>query len=217
MKTSILRIEQLVEAAKDPEYRFLLLEPILSYGIAFGLIVFAAGFFVKHWKLQVFGLIFLGATALVFVPYMSARNEALPRIEQVFRYTSANRAKLFHDNTVQWISSHWLYTAVVVLAAATLVVGARRNQLGYGLSIATVLAGLFAVQNSLWLHYQDAAAVHPNLNTHHAPIEELANRSSPSGQLKRSPQTARTDESNFSGRFDSSDYPKERRITPMTR
>ena len=169
MNTTILKTEKLLEAAKDPEYRFLLLEPILSYGIAVGIIIFAVGFFMKLGKIQVAGLLTTGLSALAFMPYIAARKEALPRIEQIYRFNLAGRGKIFTENTILWSSTTWMYTGLVIVAVATLIVGSRRNQLGLGLSAATVLIGLMAIQNSLWMHYQDATAFHPNLKAHRAP------------------------------------------------
>ena len=171
MQESIWKINRLIEAAKDPEYRFLLIEPVLSYGIAFGLLLFVVAFIVKHSKLQAAGLSLTAASALCFMPYMGARRAALPRIEQIYRLDTSARGKLFMENTILWSASTWLYTALVILAVATFIVGSRRNQLGYGLSIGTALLGFLAIQNSLWLHYQDASAVHPNLRAHRAPIQ----------------------------------------------
>lgn len=171
MKNSMLKSQKLFEAAQDPEYRFLLIEPILSYGIAIGIILFVVSFFLNHSKLQLISLIITGASAFAFMPYMAARRAAMPRIEQIYRFDASLRGKLFTDNTILWSASTWMYTALVILGIATIVVGCRRNQLGYGLSFATVLVGLLAVQNSLWLHYQDASAYHPNLRAHRAPIQ----------------------------------------------
>ena len=171
MKETIFKTSRLIEAIKDPEYRFLLLEPILFYGIALGLILFVIAFFIKNGKIQTAGLIVTGASAFAYLPYMAARRMALPRIEQIYRFAQNSRSRIFSENTALWNSSMWLYVTVICLAVATIMVGSRRNQLGYSLSIATVVLGLFAIQNSLWLHYQDASSVHPNLKAHRAPIE----------------------------------------------
>lgn len=173
MNDAISRTRQLLEAAGDPEYRFLLIEPFLSYGIAFGILLFAISFFLKHAKLQAAGLCVASVSALILMPYLSARQAALPRIDQIFRLEHNSRGKIFMENTEAWSASTWLYITVVIFAVATMIVGSRRNQLGYVLSFVTVLAGLIAIQNSLWLHYLDATAVHPNLQAHRAPIKTL--------------------------------------------
>lgn len=196
MNLTLLKAEKLFDAAHDPEYRFLLIEPALSYGIAFGLILFGVGFFTKISKLQIAGLVTTGLAALSFMPYMAARREAMPRIEQIYRLNASGRGKIFTENTILWSTSTWMYTGIAIIAAATMVVGSRRNQLGYGLSAATVLLGLITIQNSLWMHYQDATAVHPNLKAHRAPIEEVA-RNSPRSS-SRVPEAATPRETIYS-------------------
>lgn len=196
MSTAFLKTEKLIEAAQDPEYRFLLIEPILSYGIAVGLILFLTGFFSKVGKLQIAGLLTTALSALCFMPYMAARREALPRIEQIYRLNLSGRGKIFSDNTILWASSTWLYSGLAIVVIATAVVGSRRNQLGYALSAGAVLLGLTAIQNSLWMHYQDATAFHPNLKSHRAPIEEVSK--SPGRTSSRLPEFHPPGESSYS-------------------
>lgn len=160
----------LIDAFGDAEYRFLLLEPVLHYGIAVGMVLFAWGFFTKQGKLQVWGLAVTGVSALVFHPYIGARMDALPRIEQVFKFVEEGRGQAFRNHSELWLAASWKYYALAFFSLATLLIGARKNQLGYTLSFLTVLLGLLGAQNSLWLHYQDASVVHPNLKSHEAPF-----------------------------------------------
>lgn len=160
----------LIDAFGDAEYRFLVLEPILHYGIVAGLILFAWGFFAKQVKLQSLGLAVIGVSALVFHPYIGARMDALPRIEQVFKFVEDGRGQAFRNHSELWLSASWKYYALAFFSLATLLIGARKNQLGYTLSALAVLLGLFGAQNSLWLHYRDASVIHPNLKSHEAPF-----------------------------------------------
>ncbi len=180
MKNFILQTEQLFEAAQDAGYRFLLIEPILSYGIGFGVLLFVIGFFLKHEKLQIAGLVAAGLAALSFVPYMTARQEALTIIDQIYKLSPSDRGRLFKENTELWSNSTWIYTTMIIVVTATLIAGARRNQLGLGLSAVTLLIGMVAIQNSLWMNYLDASAAYPNLKSHRAPIEEITRRSTKS-------------------------------------
>lgn len=170
MKESISQTQMLIDAFGDAEYRFLLLEPLLHYGIVVGLVLFGWGFFTKQGKLQSWGLAVTGVSALVFHPYIGARMDALPRIEQVFKFVEEGRGQAFRNNSELWLAASWKYYALAFFSLATLLIGSRRNQLGYSLSALTVFLGLFSVQNSLWLHYQDASVVHPNLKSHEAPF-----------------------------------------------
>ncbi len=171
MSESILQIEQLLSAFGDPEYRFLLLEPLIFYGILIGVFMLGLGYFMKAPKLQIAALITLGISALAHVPYKDARLSAQPRMEQVYKISSPARMKGFNENTQQWLAASWKFRLLVLAATVTVMIGINRNRIGYGLGIATAILGLFAAKSAVWLHYQDAIAYHPNLKKHETPIE----------------------------------------------
>ena len=64
MSEFILQIEKLFSAIGDPEYRFLLLEPLISYGLLFGIGMLVAGFFFKAPKLKTAAIVVIGLAAL---------------------------------------------------------------------------------------------------------------------------------------------------------
>jgi len=172
MKNSFAQLEKLTDALSDAEYRFLFLEPILLYGIAFGIIGFIVSYFLKADKLQITALIFVAVSSFVFLPYINARSSAQPRLEKVYNLSAPSRAKTFADNTWLWKKNTWVYYALAAAAVATVLVGARRNRLGLIFGIATVSLGLLAMKNSAWMHYSDALAYHPTLKTNNAPVKE---------------------------------------------
>lgn len=172
MKNSFAQLEKLADALSDAEYRFLFLEPILLYGIAFGIIGFIVSYFMKADKLQITALIVVAVSSFVFFPYIKARSTAQPRLEKVYNLSSPSRTKTFADNTWLWKKNKWVYYALAAAAAGTVLVGARRNRLGLIFGIATVSLGLLAMKNSAWMHYSDALAYHPNLKTNNAPVKE---------------------------------------------
>ena len=172
MKEMFEQLEKLSGALQDAEYRFLVLEPILFYGIALGIIGFIASYFMKAEKLQIAALVVIAVSAFIFLPYIGARSKAQTRIEKVYQIDSPSRAKGFADNTWMWKKNKWIYYSVAALALATILVGARRNRLGLALSIATLAFGMLAMKNSAWMHYKDALAYHPNLKTNDSPVKE---------------------------------------------
>lgn len=192
MSEFILQIESLLSAFSDPEYLFLAIEPLITYGLLTGVILLVTGFFVKAPRLQVAALIVIGGAAFLHVPYKDARLRAEPRLEQVYKHEIPTRAKGFSATTKAWVSSSWLFRLLVIAAFGTLLIGIHRNRLGFGLAIATVLLGLLAVKNAMWFNYQDALAYHPNLQKHRAPIDQkmLAAPSSQSVSKERLPATA---------------------------
>lgn len=172
MSEFILQIEKLAYAIGDPEYRFILMEPLIFYGILFGIIIFITSFLMRIVKFQTVALIVVALAALAHIPYTKARDQAQPRMEQVYKISSPSRVKMFKANTVEWKEGAWVYLILAVVAGATILVGGQRNRLGFALSAATVFFGLMGIKNSLWLHYQDSLAYHPNLKMHEAPIEK---------------------------------------------
>tara|TARA_R110002096_G_scaffold24625_10_gene77471 strand:- start:3256 stop:3999 length:744 start_codon:yes stop_codon:yes gene_type:complete len=196
MSEFILQIEQLLSAYGDPEYRFLLLEPLIFYGILAGVFMLSIGYFMKAPKLQIAALIVVGIAALAHVPYKDARLSAQPRMEQVYKISSPARMKGFNENTQQWIANSWKFRLLILAATVTIMIGINRNRIGYGLGIATIILGLMAAKNAMWLHYKDAVAYHPNLQKHEAPIDQRRKESAshvsttPPRSANRSPAPA---------------------------
>ena len=171
MSEFIIQIEKLLTAFADPEYRYLVLEPLISYGLLAGVAMLVAGFFTKAPRLQVAALVVVGIAALTYFPYKEARLAAKPRLEQVYKISSPARVTDFAKNTNEWIATSWQFRLLVLAAFATLMIGIHRNRIGFGLSIATILLGLLSTKNAMWLNYQDALAYHPNLKQHEIPID----------------------------------------------
>lgn len=171
MSEFILQIEKLISATGDAEYRYMLLEPLIFYGIIIGVIMLIAGFCMKAPKLQTMALITIGLSALTQVPYQNARVAAQPRIEQVYKLSSPTRFKMFKENTQSWVAKSWQFKLLVLLCAAAFMIGIGTNKFGYWAAISACVLGLVAAKNAMWLNYQDALAFHPNLKVHEAPIE----------------------------------------------
>jgi hypothetical protein len=171
MSEFIIQIEKLLGAFADPEYRYLLLEPLISFGLLTGVILLIAGFFAKAPRLQSAALVVIGAAALLQFPYKDARLAAKPRLEQVYKVEAPARVSEFARTTNEWIANSWQFKLLVLSAFGTLLIGVQRNRIGFALSVATIALGLLAAKNSMWLNYQDALAYHPNLKRHEAPID----------------------------------------------
>lgn len=178
MKEFLDQIDHLSSALRDPEYLFLVLEPAQIYGIGFSVLVLAAAWVLKNEKLQVAALALIIVTALSTLPYMSARKTAQERLEHVYQVEAPGRVRAFAANTVSREEHQRLYFILAFLAAAALLVGPRRNRLGTGLTVASAVIGLYAVHFSLWMHYEDSLAFHPNLKKNEAPVREKIQKQS---------------------------------------
>ncbi|MDF1860654.1 MAG: hypothetical protein P1U87_10590 [Verrucomicrobiales bacterium] len=194
MSEFIIQIEKLITAYSDPEYRYLLLEPLIFFGIMIGVGMLITGFFMKAPKLQMAALVTVGITALTHIPYKEARIAAQPRMEQVYKISSPSRVKGFNETTKGWIAASWKFRLLILVTLVAILVGVNRNRLGVGLGIATALIGLFAAKDAMWFHYQDALAYHPNLKQHVAPIDTKTHAPPPSRKREKSPPPVNTRE-----------------------
>jgi hypothetical protein len=185
MSEFIIQIEKLLSAVGDPEYRYLLLEPFIFYGLFIGVVILVVGFSLKAYKLQTTALVVIGVAALAHFPYKEARLAAQPRIEQVYKISTPSRVKGFAENTSAWVAASWQFRLLVLCAGATLMVGVQRNRIGFGLAMATMLLGLLAAKNAMWLNYQDAIAYHPNLKIHETPIDQRSYAAPPPARPAR--------------------------------
>lgn len=172
MSEFIIQTEQLLSAFGDAEYRYLLLEPLIFYGILIGVVMLVVAYFMKKPKIQMAALITIGIAALAHVPYKEARIAAQPRIEQVYKISSPARVKGFKENTQGWIEASWKFRLLILATALAVMVGINTNRIGFALGIITVLLGINSTRTAVWLHYQDAIAYHPNLKQHVAPIDQ---------------------------------------------
>ena len=188
MKSLIDQLERLTQAFQDPEYLFLILEPLQFYGIGLGVIGLIATFFLKNEKLQIAALAVIVVSALSIMPYLGARQSAQNRIEKVYKIESPARVKGFTANTQDRLDHRWVFLVLAGAGGAALLVGPRRNRLGFGLAAASIAFGIYAVHYSLWMHYQDSLAYHPNLKMNEAPVTEKLRAKPLDGPAKAAPE-----------------------------
>ena len=179
MSEFILQIEKLLSALSDPEYRYLALEPLITYGLLTGMILVVVGYFSKAPRLEVAALVVIGVAALTYFPYKDARTAAQPRMEQVYKIDAKPRVEGFAKNSLEWQAISWQFKLLVLCAFAALLIGIHRNKIGLGLTAVTVILTLLTTKQAMWLNYQDALAYHPNLKRHDAPIDQRTGGSAP--------------------------------------
>ena len=129
----IIQIEKLVNAVGDAEYRYLLIEPLIFYGLLVGVIMLGVGFVMKAHRLQTTALVVLAVAALAYFPYKDARLAAQPRMAQVYKTAFPARVSGFARNTNDWIATSWQFRLLILCTGATIMIGINRNRIGYGL------------------------------------------------------------------------------------
>ncbi len=185
MSEFIIQTEQLLSAFGDAEYRYLLLEPLIFYGILVGVIMLVVAYFMKKPKVKLAALITIGISALAHVPYKEARIAAQPRIEQVYKISSPARVKGFKENTQSWIEASWKFRLLILATALAVMFSITTNRVGFALGIITAFLGIMSTKTAVWLHYQDAIAYHPNLKQHVAPIDQREKSVQPPAPISR--------------------------------
>jgi hypothetical protein len=158
-------IGNLTKALGDPEYLFLLIEPIFIYGILLGVIVFVIGFFLKDKKAQTLGLIFVIISSFCIWPYLKFRGKAESRISKVYAIEDPTIVKGFKEQTALRNDTKWIYFALGGVAGGVLLIGAQTNRMGLVLGITTAGGGILVVVFSMSLHLKESQVFHPNLLT----------------------------------------------------
>ena len=152
-------INLLFKKIGDPEYRHLLLEPVLIYGVLIGALAFVLAFLFKERKMQLAALLVIIVSALMVVPYLSARSAADKRAEKLF----AGKSEQIATQREARKDSQWAYFAVAGLAGVTLLMGAHKGKAGLIVGVATVGAAACLVLFSMAMHLKDSQIYHPNL------------------------------------------------------
>jgi hypothetical protein len=153
------------KALSDPEYLFLLIEPVFIYGIFLGVIVFTFGFFFRDKKAQTLGLIFIIVSSFCIWPYLQFRDKAEARISKVYAIEDPTIVKGFKKQSQLRRDTQWVYFALGGIAGVVLLIGAQTNRMGFVLGLATAGGGILVVVFSMSLHLKEAQVFHPNLLT----------------------------------------------------
>ncbi len=152
-------IKLLFDKFGDPEYRHLILEPVLIYGVLLGVVAFVLAFLFKERKMQLAALVVVIVSALMIVPYLNSRTVADQRAEKLF----SSQAEEIAEQRETRKDTQWAYFAVAGLAMVTLLMGAHKGKAGLVVGIVTVGAGITLVLFSMSMHLRDAQIYHPNL------------------------------------------------------
>ena len=160
-------IKMLFDMLGDPEYRHLLLEPVMIYGMLIGVVAFPFAFLFKERKMQLGALIVIMASSLAIVPYLKARSQSDKRMEKLY----TERAEQIEQQRDARKDTQWFYFMVAGLAGVTLLMGAHKGKPGLIVGIATIGAGAGLVVFSMAMHLKDAQIYHPHLRP---PPDEVA-------------------------------------------
>jgi hypothetical protein len=152
-------LEILFSRLKDAEYFYLLLEPLALFGLFFGLIFFAVGFYLSQEKCRIAALIVIILSCWSVYPMMKERAQAQQRVILDTSITHVS-ADTFKRQTALREDTKWIYYGVGAFALLALVAGGK---LGSWSNIVLIVGGCLALVFSVWLHMKEAEVYHPNI------------------------------------------------------
>lgn len=150
---------------RDAQYAHLLLEPLMLYGLLFGIIFFAIGHYLGQAKCRAAALIVITVCSLIVSPYLGLRNKAIHPRELDRRPADA---KLIKEQYQRRVDTKWVYYAFAVLAVLALLGGGKLAQIS---NIAIIGGGIGIVLLSAWLHMKEAEIYHPNIIQRAVPLK----------------------------------------------
>ena len=131
-----------------------LLEPVLLWGVLFGVIAWMVSLWVlKNRPAQVCSLILLALSAFCIFPVMHYRTKARPM--------TAPSVKLRDDQNERRRDTQWVYYSLGSLALLGIfMTGEGKGKAGSLVTIGLIGGGLATTVLSLWLHEKEVAVFH---------------------------------------------------------
>ncbi|MGK0186529.1 MAG: hypothetical protein ACI9R3_002312 [Verrucomicrobiales bacterium] len=144
---------------RDPEYLYLLIEPIFIYGVAIGTFFFLVTWLAKNSAARITALIVLAGSCLMIFPYLQLREKAEP-----IPTPPGTEKWMVGAQTERRASTQWVYFTMAGIAVLCTFMGSSgKPSLIFG--ILTVTGGLSTLVFSIWLHMHEVRIYHPNLRT----------------------------------------------------
>ena len=149
----------LTDKLNDPEYLHLLLEPLMVWGLAIGVLVFLFSFFFSERKMQLVGLGLIIASCLIVIPYLKQRKKSDERVVKL----RGDMKEMIVESAERRKDSRAGYMVVAALAGLTILMGAHKGKPGMLAGMGTAVAGVIVVIHGTWLDLKDAEIYHPNI------------------------------------------------------
>ncbi|TLD70135.1 hypothetical protein FEM03_13130 [Phragmitibacter flavus] len=152
----------------NPEYLYLILEPMALYGLFFGLLFFIATLALKQDKARMVSLFFIAISSLSVFPYRVEKADAMQRT-LVVRDTGYTR--MMKKHALVRDQSLWVHYTLAGAAFLTLI---SRGKLATITNLIMIIGGLAALIFFLWLNLKESEIYHPNLRRATAQISQTS-------------------------------------------
>lgn len=156
-------LEILFSRLRDSQFASLLIEPLLLYGLLFGVIFFAVGHYMSQPKCRLAALIVIALCSLSVNPYTSLRQKAMGR-ELASRPSDA---KLIREQQQRRTSTAWVYYTLAIASILSMLGGGTLAKFS---DYAILAGGLMTIIFSAWLHMKEAEIYHPNIIQRAVPV-----------------------------------------------
>ena len=177
----IKELKELLSQLGNAGFLHYLLEPLLLWGMLFGVIAWMLSLWViKSRPAQVWSLILIACSAFSLLPYLHFREQAKSTI-------NPPSSKLFNEQNERRRETQWVYYTLGSLAVLGLfMTGEGKGKTGNILTLSITLGGIAAVVCSLWLHEKEISLFHRDARK---PLRAAASRDRPVGNpLQNQPE-----------------------------
>ncbi len=154
---------EFLRALGNREYLFLWLEPLLTWGVLFGLLAFLFGQIIDEKRTQAFGLVVIIGSSLAITPYLHQRSAAQDRIVSIFEKSEPQRASGFVGTTEKRRRTAAMYYLTALCATLILLIGGEKNRLSVTLLVFMSVFCIVVLVIGNLLHFEDSRVFHPNL------------------------------------------------------
>lgn len=149
-------LEILFSQLRDAQFASLLLEPLLLYGLLFGVIFYAVGHFMGQPKCRTSALIVIAICSLSVNLYTNLRQKAMLRELS----SRPSDAVLIKEQQQRRKSTAWVYYSLAIVAGISLLGGGKIAHIS---NFAIMGGGIIIIFFSAWLHMKDAEIYHREL------------------------------------------------------
>lgn len=146
-------IKALFQMIGEDGYLHLVMEPLFTYGIGFGLLLFIVALVARERMSRTFALLILMVSSVFIYPYQHKREESAPRTGYRENWTTESQ-ELWDQQTARRQQFQYLYY-LLALAALLNIVISPESLLGKGLAGMVLLGGTVVLICGLWLNLQE--------------------------------------------------------------
>ncbi len=156
-------IQSLFHMIGEDGYLHLLMEPLFTYGIGFGLLLFIVALIAGERMGRTLALLILMVCSIFIYPYQHKRSEGASQVKSSEVWT-AETQKLWDRQTERRQHFQYLYYLLAVAALLNIVI-APDSLLGKGLAGAVLVGGGVVLLCGLWLNLQEKRIFYPGLRS----------------------------------------------------